>query len=275
MEKIMELYRELFDSVYFLKKEKIKETELSDFVAMRGNRYDDKIGKDNTVRFMVVGRAVNGWGNPLSLKSADTYAEQAAALFKRRDRFKTEWNMQDGETNPYSEYEIDDNGKKTIKKYYLSKSPFWSTTLGIYQELSSKENHKHTDWYEDIVWSNIYKIAPSKSGNPSTNLIYAQANICVKILREEIRLFQPTHMLLVVDKSWMSWELKGKVMFDFMEVFDNYEHCYFPLLDDTKNKQIVQSCFKAGECKVLVTCRPEGISQNEYKKTVLDVFETM
>lgn len=280
MEKYTELYKELHRAIYPIDNKKFKEKHLSNFVAMRGSRYDEKIGKPNVIRFMVVGRAVNGWGKSIYTESADIYAEEATTLFKNCDRFQTEWNMKNGESAPYSKYEeldedgnprYNESGEKIIKQYYFSKSPFWSSALEIYKELSSNEPHENTDLYEDIVWNNIYKVAPLKEGNPSTNLIYAQAKICVKLLREEIRLLQPTHVLLVIDKSWISWTSRNKVMFDFMEAFEGYKcHCHSLLTD--QNKAIVQCALSVDNCKILVTCRPETISRNAYKDAVINAF---
>ena len=272
MEKYKELYRELHNKVYGYKKN-YKETELSNFVPMRGCRYDEKIGKDDTVRLMLVGRAVNGWGQSMSIENADIYADKAIELFGANNRFQSEWKMENGEIDPYSWYEKEnENGERTMKKYYLSKSPFWDTALKIYVELSSKEYHEHSDLYEDIVWNNIYKIAPLKEGNPSTNLIYAQAETCVKLLHEEMRLLQPTHVLLVVDKSWISWSSRNVVKFDFMKAFDDYECCCNIALKE-QDEAIVQCAFAVGSSKVLVTCRPETVSRGDYINAVLSAFE--
>lgn len=282
MKRYTELYKELYNVIYPIDNKKFKERRLSNFVAMRGNRYNEKMGKDNIVRFMVVGRAVNGWGESMNTESADTYASQAVELFEQMNRFtsKTEWNMQNGEIDPYSEYEkldengnpeYNENGEKIVTQYHLKNSPFWRSALEIYKGLSSNELHEHSDWYEDIVWNNIYKVAPLKEGNPSTNLIYAQAKTCVKLLREEIRLLQPTHVLLVIDKSWISWTSRNKVMFDFMEAFEGYKcHCHSVLKD--QKKEIVQSAFMVNDCKILVTCRPETTSRDDYKNAVIDAF---
>lgn len=265
MKKYTELYTELYDAVYPADNKKFKERHLSNFVAMRGSRYNEKTGKKNVVRLMIVGRAVNGWGKGMNTDSADTYASEATTLFKASDRFKTEWNMQDCDTNPYSKYTTKEGNEK---KYYLSSSPFWSATRDVWYQLSGEQK---SDWYEDIVWNNIYKVAPLEGGNPSTNLIYAQADICVKLLQEEIRLLQPTHILLVIDKSWISWKSKNKVMFDFMEAFEKYKcHCHSVLKD--QNKAIVQCAFSVNDCKILVTCRPETVSRGDYVEAVINAF---
>ena len=259
MERLKQLYKELHKNVYFDQKS-YKETALSHFVAMRGRRYDE----NKSVRFMTVGRAVNGWGDSMSHLSSEAYAEEAARLFDNSNRFQDEWKMKFDNGEPYSEY-VDGNG--TTKRYYLSKSPFWSTSMEVYRGLSdSKENN----CYEDFVWNNIYKVAPKDAGNPSTNLIYAQAETCVKILKEEIRLLNPTHVLLVVDKSWLSWTSRNKVMFDFMKAFEVYECCCQSI--DDQDKAIVQCAFKADGRKVLVTSRPETVDRKRYVNAVVNAF---
>lgn len=270
MDKLRGLYKQLYNDVHDSKKEFV-ETEFSNFVTMRGNRYDQKPKDGKAVRFMVVGRAVNGWG--ASRKSdAESYADEAIELFINKDRYKDEWDMKTEKTDPYSKYKKKDKDGKEIEcEYHLLDSPFWNTAIGIYNKLHNREYYAVKDVYEDFVWSNIYKIAPKEEGNPSTNLIYAQAKTCVEILKEEIRLLEPTHLLLVIDKSWVSWSSRNKVMFDFMEAFDDYEcHCKTVL----KNKDIVQCAFTAGGCKVLITRRPETLGRKDYIDAVKSVFDS-
>ena len=263
MKEYNNLYRELYTAVYEMPK-KYKEISLSDFVAMKGKRYSEKNKK---VKFMLVGRATNGWGE-LKKDSAETYAEDATRIFMKDNRFHTEWNMKDEDSNPYSEYTDARTGEK--KKYYLSKSPFWSTSKEVWCKLNSVDNK--SDWYEDIVWSNIYKIAPLESGNPSTNLIYAQAQICTKILKEEINVFKPTHILLVIDESWISWESRKKIMFDFMDSFNDVKDCSQSI---PKNQEIVQKAFISNGTKVVVTCRPEQTERTVYANNVFETYRNM
>lgn len=272
MEKLRNLYKQLYNDVHDGKKTFV-ETEFSNFVTMRGKRYD-QIPKDgNAVRFMVVGRAVNGWG--ASRKSdAESYADEAIELFKDDIRYDSEWHMEDIHTDPYSKYnKKDKNGKEIECEYHLLDSPFWNTAIGICNRLHNRENYAIKDVYEDFVWSNIYKIAPKEEGNPSTNLIYAQAKTCVEILKEEIRLLEPTHLLLVIDKSWVSWSSRHKIMFDFMKAFDDYE-CHCKTILKNEDKDIVQCAFTAGGCKVLITCRPETLGRNEYINAVKSAFDS-
>ena len=272
MERLSGLYKELYHKVYGeTKKIKFKETELSNFVAMRGCRYNES----TRTRLMIVGRAVNGWGKGMRTDSADTYACDAVKLFENETRYTSspnEWKMKNTGENPYAEYvKKKDSGENELKRYDLSKSPFWSASKEVWSRLSGEDR---SDWYEDIVWNNLYKIAPFREGNPSTNLIYAQAETCVDLLKEEIRLLKPTHVLLVIDKTWISWKSRGKVKFDFMKAFEGYQCQYEKALNGV-DQSIVQCAFTVGDCKVLVTCRPEPIGREEYVQNVTKAFKNM
>ncbi len=54
-------------------------------------------------------------------------------------------------------------------------------------------------WPDYIAYSNLYKFIPFKGGNPCTGLVRAQNTInMAEILRYEISVLQPTHILLIV-----------------------------------------------------------------------------
>ncbi len=257
------LYSELYEAVYKSDKKYKEAFPLSNFVAMRGSRYDERA--EDSIRYMMVGRAVNGWGESIRIDSKEIFSSCAVKLFEDRNRFDSEWCMQDKESNPYSEYYNEDKNKQS--KYYLSNSPFWETNKRIFQGISGE---KKADWFEDVVWNNIYKIAPKNYGNPSTNLIYTQALICVKILKEEIKLLRPTHVLLVIDRSWVSWTRYKNVMFDFMESFDNI--VYFQNVVDG---DIVQCAFTSNGVKVVIACRPETKNRDTYSDAVINAFKNI
>lgn len=274
MKKYIEAYKKLYSSVYGKDHLPYKEEreKLSNFVAMRGKNYDKK-GKQD-IRFLTVGRATNGWGRGLPTDNAESFAVEAYRTFTAQNRFESDWHMQENGCNPFSSYIKLDGVKPENGKYFLSKSPFINTSLNIYGGLCYKNAEKSLLLYNEIAWSNIYKVAPTVGGNPSTKLIYAQAQACVSILKEEIRLLEPTHILLEVDKSWISWSTRGEIKFDFMDAFGDYE-CYCKKLPCDVKKGIVQCAFKSGISKVLVTARPETIDKSEYVKNVIKAFNAI
>ena len=52
--------------------------ELSHFVGMKGSKYDKQ-----TIKLLIVGRAVNGWGALESLLCADDFSEAAVEKFEK------------------------------------------------------------------------------------------------------------------------------------------------------------------------------------------------
>jgi len=259
MEKMKEAYAKLYRAVFGEGHMKYKEEEVCSFVAMKGSEYDNQ----DEVRFMLVGRATNGWGKILSTDSEQAFSSDAKARLREINRFEKEWKMKDCKGNPYSEYKDKDGN---IKKYFLSHSRFWNYSREVWERITDVK-HK-PDWFNCITWSNIYKIAPEESGNPSTNLIFAQAESCVEILKEEIKILKPTHILLVIDEGWIAWKSRKKC-FNFMEAFEDYEECNAAV---TKNQCIVQRALKKGKTKVLVTCRPENRKKEEYVNEVVNAF---
>ena len=106
-------YKELFEASnipngYRLNNQRTYFGELSHFVGMKGKKYDEQ-----DVRLLIVGRAVNGWGQ-FNISSADSFSEEAFKKFEN-DRF--DWIVCDGSflRNDYCE-----DGEY----YWLKNSPF-------------------------------------------------------------------------------------------------------------------------------------------------------
>lgn len=58
------------------------------------------------------------------------------------------------------------------------------------------------DWPSYIVWTNLYKIAPDKAGNPSRALMKIQREIAGKIFLEEILQWRPKKILFLTRLDW-------------------------------------------------------------------------
>lgn len=267
MEKYLLANEKLYKDVYGEGHQEYNDGKVSNFVAMKGANYD----KNQEIRFMYVGRATNGWGDGIKMENAKEFAKSVKEVFEAGNRFETEWKMQDTETNPYSVY-IGKNkeGKDVEKKYYLSRSKFWMSGHDIWCKLNGIDTKP--DWFNEIVWNNIYKVAPSESGNPSTKLIYAQAPACQEILKEEINELKPTHVLLVVDKDWLYWKSYNEVKVNWMSIFEGCIDCDDAIVGEGV---YAQKAFIYNGIKFVVTCRPETVNRVDYVDAVVKTFEKM
>lgn len=166
------LYQELHDSIQNYME------SLTTLVPLKGNQYGD----DENLKMMVVGRALNGWEKNYA-EDREEYTKQRTDELSKKDRFdKDKWIE-----------------KETAR-------PFWNYTKNILEKL--KQDALETDWYQSILWSNLYPVSYSGGGNPSEMLKYAQFNTAKKLLEKQISVYEPTHVLIMTD--WDGWFLLRK-----------------------------------------------------------------
>ncbi len=125
-------------------------------------------------------------------------------------------------------------------------------------------NSEDSCFFDYIAWSNLYKIAPKESGNPSNCLCKKQLDVCREILKREIEVFDPTHILLITDYDrWFANE-----GYDFSELFET---------DRIGSNYADKSIFVEGtgtytfgdkKIPVVISCRPEYRNETDFVKAV-------
>ncbi|TGA97487.1 hypothetical protein E4665_11600 [Sporolactobacillus shoreae] len=188
MERRLEsLYSEMIE---FINKSQCQ-TDLTTCMAIRGRQYNGDL--------MVIGRAVNGWEPGIwpkhELSDPAKFKKYIAQLYVV--------------SNPVTGYCPLDWVKKawgnnSENKYNTKKSAFWRIVARVFNILDSEK-----DWTSKLIWSNLYKIAPAESGNPSNKLIKLQQDYCIDILREEINLYKPKCLLFLTGLDWAAPFLEG------------------------------------------------------------------
>lgn len=284
--KLKEAFRKLYQSIPVETDEygvfkPVAEQKYVTFTAMQGYRYfyaKDSSGKP--FRFMLIGRAVNGWDEyrapgtftkevfiESSMKNLQNAPEAVVRGSDYKDRF--EWIDTSGDSAKNAPRVGIDSNPDTIKDkpYLLTRSPLWSYSKGIWTNLYGEKQPWEKRWFENIVWSNLYKIAPHDGGNPNGKLMKAQESACVNLLSCEIQYFNPTHILFITGKDWFA---------PFAGLFTNLKlreaNC-----PSGKNKNNVyvegtaEYLFPNGDvCKAVIACRPELRPKEEYISQVSD-----
>lgn len=170
-------YKELYIKMnhYLSEQNSQVHNRLSLHVPMVGNRYYSH----QNVRLLWVGRAINGWDDTLYFDlPINEYIKKINSLFHDNSRF--EW----------------------LNNYNHKKSAFWRTSKLVCEKLHG--TNLTPDWYNDIAWTNLYSVAPADGGNPNASLCKAQQSICGQLLKAQIKLLQPTHIVFVTDWNWFS-----------------------------------------------------------------------
>lgn len=225
-------------------------------------------GKD--FRLMLVDRAVNGWdeyrGTGTNAKerfatsSIQNLLNNPAALTHGKDRF--EWIAVDAEHNIARNCVRGGIDKEpcAVGDYCLSR-PFWGYSKEIWDALYGAATSWQERWYQKIVWTNLYKIAPRKGGNPSEAWQKMQREVCVELLHAEIEFFNPTHILFMTGTDWFQ---------PFRGIFQNVTErgVNHPSGKDTNTVYAeLFAAYKAQNgtrSKVVVACRPEMRDKQTY-----------
>ena len=215
---------------------------LSNFFPICGEEY----GRAGTVNLMVVGRAVNGWDEFMAGDEAAFMASAETSLDGRGFSWLGHKNKAgDYDAELASESYLNARGEET--HYNLRTSPFWKTVKEITRRLNGwSEDGIPPRWYEHIVWSNLYAIAPKDGGNPDDAMQRAQRATCRELLREQINEFAPTHILFVTGQDW------------YRAFWENQPLC--DMVEHNDQKQFGKYTVSSGlyhDCKVVVTMRPE------------------
>lgn len=83
----------------------------------------------------------------------------------------------------------------------MTRSQFWNTGKKFFSALTGIT--LEDDWYENIVWTNLFRIAPKSGGNPTKKLADNQKRLCIQAHKEDIETYQPTHILYMTGRNWM------------------------------------------------------------------------
>lgn len=139
------------------------------FFIQFGAKYPEEKNKG----IIFVGRSVNGW-----LQGEDKTFEN---LIIRRMKW-----MQEGK-----------NGIKTKSQFIKIAKDI---SRDIYRADDNSKNNK--EWYDNIAWSNLYKVAPEKGGNSSIKIRKKYCEDCISIFEKEIDILSPKIVVLLTGWTW-------------------------------------------------------------------------
>lgn len=282
MEKLRDAYGKLYDSVAGTKWGDglcvaRKDAEYTTFTAMQGNSYfKSKTVDGKEFRFMLVGRAVNGWDeyrirdeeyltreNFIESSIMNLLNDKRSIIFGK-DRF--EW-IDTNHVKVRNTARVGIDRGLVNGEYSLTRAQIWSYTKSIWDSLYGRETKWDERWFENIVWSNIYKIAPHNGDNPSDALQQKELEACKELLKQEIEYFKPTHIFLATAREY--WFKRFEDIFECVE-----EKGTNISRGKDKNEDYVEAVgkyiYEDGSCaNVVVACRPEGRTKDGYVNKVV------
>lgn len=216
---------------------------------MKGKHFTGNTYLGRPLRILFVGRAVNGWEIDFRQDEVETMVEQ---IFDSAI-----------DTADIGKGMVCDNSGKPIYDY--RRSPFFQLCHAVMGRFGFGE-----DWSEHLAWTNLYKAAPYKAGNPDNELIRQTLPSCAEILRKEISYLRPTHIVFITGDWWYKPTgrgLNGSAFIDRIGV---------DLNEDTSGVIIGRGISQAFHFQpnIVITKRPEGakLSRAEHAGAIFDAF---
>ena len=227
----------------------VGKTSVCGFLACKGKLYDGGL--------MVVGRAVNGWKKRISFKNI-------ASEEKRRYFAKVVADDAQGGECPMH-WVLDDWG--STEGYNTKRSAFWRVIKQVAINDEVCAGASEDDWASHLVWSNLYKVAPSEGGNPTGKQMEAQREGCKKLLRREIEDFAPSRLLFLTGLEWAEPFLQAAVASGGGDV------------THAKGTHVVATgrlgSRKGRSCATVVANHPQGKRECNWVKEVLAAFKAL
>ncbi len=171
---------------------RLGERKLTTFFPMQGSAA--------TGELMVVGRAVNGWGNAWAATKAlteDGRADIIRDVFERTTTPGMRWVTDLWGTNR-TVITAHPQGDRRKRPYSTKTSAFWRVVRGVSESVIGVSE----DWPSKLMWSNLYKVAPFSGGNPWTALVRTERDACKCHLAEEVSLWSPKRILFLTGWRW-------------------------------------------------------------------------
>lgn len=145
---------------------------------------------------MVVGRAVNGWDKEHGWNHGEFASSSPMKLvteaYEKSLVDPLQWVINSWGHNK------DVNGKL----YNTARSSFWQLSRRVLKNILPEDEWNDDTWSTKLIWSNLYKIAPTEGGNPNNTLCKYQLEYCKRILRHEISINKPKYIIFVTGYNW-------------------------------------------------------------------------
>jgi hypothetical protein len=149
-----------------------------------------EIGKSypETGGLFVIGRATNGSGNSFEFDDLGYQTGRQATIEKARHNAESYALSWVASGNGYRSGTIG------------SRSAFWRTVRGALEVSTSEPTNEN--WHHSVAWSNLAKVAPAVSGNPSNWLGQSQSRGAWELALQEVEELNPRIVLLITG-NWM------------------------------------------------------------------------
>ncbi|MDP2207582.1 MAG: hypothetical protein Q8K98_02255 [Bacteroidota bacterium] len=197
---------------------------------------------------MILGRAPNGWYLNFSPKSLSSQDSRDTLLLKMRES-------------------VDPSKKCPMQwdtDYNINLSPFWRTIRQVSNDLDVADITS-SDWKSYLIWSNLYRIAPLVTGNPSSRIRNLQFKYCQELMEGELIVYRPKRLLLLTGMDWASpFLMDNRFLFRY-DTFGKYVQA-FGSLKVQRDGLVIDT---------VVSKHPQGKPERTLSQEIIQAFQKM
>ena len=201
-------------------------------------------------KLMFFGHAVNGW--EVDFPNCDTLDKTLDSILEQPNGLNT---VVVEKGFPY----ITKSGKTRVYRHIHSK--FFRLIKQVLEFQGESDSptsgetwyHDSKEWYKKFVWSNLYVVAPRRTGNPSGSLINANLKEYTDLFVSQIEEYKPDFAIVLPLSGYFAWD--NAPTFD--KRLDSYSKC------NIENTIIGEGTL--GKTRIIVCTRPDrwGMSKND------------
>ena len=151
------------------------------------------VGHADDRALLVVGRAVNGWMDHITVDALSDPVARASLITAARHTSEGDgdcpmgwvtarWSPGDGE-------------------YSTARSAFWRHIRAVLAAVDP-ESRDDPRWSSRVAWSNLAKLAPAGGGNPGGALLETQRRAGSTLLLREVLELAPRRVLVLTGRRW-------------------------------------------------------------------------
>ena len=226
------------------------------------------VGRNYNHDLMVVGRAPNGWldcEHEEACKGSDHAGGYTAKVLLESSRafeqFMTTIREDLEQREDQLRWVVDEWNGDCYQTY---RSAFWRTAKKMLRRLGLGDDDDES-WSSQLAWTNLYKIAPMCSGNPTTTMCNVQQAGCEAMLSAELKEFKPKRVLFMTGyKDW------AKPFLDKLQL-QTRKSRGFEYVECSGQLPITKTRF----CQVVVVPHPQGKPESELVEQAAKCFESL
>lgn len=197
-----------------------------------------KFPEESKRGILFVGKATNGWDNG-HIKDLDAFFNDPHFL-GNTERMRQDHTGQSKGFNP-------------------NRSAYRRMIRNIGEYIYGKE------WYDYIAWTNLYKFAPCKRGNPHSDLRRQQLSACKEILAQEIDILDPKIVIFFTS----GWET------EFISYLSQGQGLDTPLhATQTPDGKVKITLYEKQNRFFILTSHPQGKQEKEMFNKIKDLIKT-